>query len=269
MDLNEQRAAAAFTKQSGVFDSLFTDNSIIQYKRKRVRDKLEEYLLPGSHILELNSGTGEDAIWLAEMGHRVHATDLSTGMQEVLRNKVALKGLENAISTECCSFTRLDTLKQKGPYDLIFSNFAGLNCTGELTGALRRFESLLNAGGLLILVIMPGFCLWETALLFKGKFRTAFRRAFSKNGVAARVEGEKFTCWYYNPSLITRTLNDTFDLLSLEGLCSVVPPSYLDHFPEKHPGLYQFLKKKEEQLKDKWPWKQWGDYYIICLKKKT
>src|SRR5665213_4207122 len=79
MDLNEQRAAAAFTKQSRVFDSLFADNSIIQYKRKRVRDKLEEYLLPSSHILELNSGTGEDAIWLAEKGHRVHATDLSTG----------------------------------------------------------------------------------------------------------------------------------------------------------------------------------------------
>src|SRR5665213_3366057 len=189
MDLNEQRAAAAFTKQSRVFDSLFADNSIIQYKRKRVRDKLEEYLLPGSHILELNSGTGEDAIWLAEKGHRVHATDLSTGMQEVLRNKVALKGLENAISTECCSFTRLDTLENKGPYDLIFSNFAGLNCTGELSGVLKGFDGLLNPGGLVVLVVMPKFCLWETLLLFRGKFRTAFRRPFSRKGAAARVEG--------------------------------------------------------------------------------
>jgi hypothetical protein len=29
------------------------------------------------------------------------------------------------------------------------------------------------------------------------------------------------------------------------------------------------LKKKEDSLKNKWPWKYMGDYFIISLKKKS
>jgi ubiquinone/menaquinone biosynthesis C-methylase UbiE len=268
MDRNEQLAATAFTRQSGVFDALFSGNAIIQYKRKRVRDRIQEYLAPGSTILELNSGTGEDAIWFAQSGYEVHATDISAGMQEVLKRKVAERGLTEAVSTERFSFTQLNQLKKRGPYDLIFSNFAGLNCTGDLNLVLDAFDHLLNPGGLVVLVLMPKYCLWEMSLVFKGEFRTAFRRWFGKRGVKARVEGTDFTCWYYSPSYLIRRLAKRFDLLQLEGLCSLVPPSYLEGFPEKYPRLYQRLVRKEENLKDRWPWNRIGDYYIITWRKK-
>jgi hypothetical protein len=51
-------------------------------------------------------------------------------------------------------------------------------------------------------------------------------------------------------------------------LCTLVPPSYIEGFPEKHPGAYEVLKAKEDKWKNKWPWKYIGDYYIISLKKK-
>lgn len=268
METNEQRAATAFTQQSGVFDDRFGRNTIVQYKRERVRGLVQKYLPLRGEILELNSGTGEDAIWFAEQGYRVHATDLSTGMQGVLRNKVEIKGLQHLISTEICSFTQLESLTQKGPYDLIFSNFAGLNCTGELSHVLGSFENLLKPEGLVVLVILPRQCLWEFLLLFRGRFRTAFRRFFSSKGAKARVEGEEFKCWYYNPSFITSRLKKSFRLLRIEGLCSLVPPSYIEQFPEKYPFLYRFLKKEENRLKNKWPWNRIGDYYIIVLEKK-
>jgi hypothetical protein len=47
-----------------------------------------------------------------------------------------------------------------------------------------------------------------------------------------------------------------------------VPPSYIEKFAEKHPLIFDFLKRKEERLKSKWPWKSIGDYYIITMKKK-
>ena len=53
-------------------------------------------------------------------------------MLEALRKKVEVQGLTGRVTQELCSFTRLDELSEKGPYDLIFSNFAGLNCTDEL-----------------------------------------------------------------------------------------------------------------------------------------
>ena len=268
MNMNEQYAAKAFTRQSRIFDECFSENSIIQYKRTRVRELVSARLPPNSRILELNSGTGEDAIWFAKQGHQVHATDISTGMLNVLNEKTARCSLQNKITTELCSFTNLQSLKAKGPYDLIFSNFAGLNCTGEINLVLQHFEDLANPSGLIILVIMPGFCLWETSLLFRGKFKMAFRRRFGKKGVKARVEGIPFTCWYHNPATVISALKNNFRLLNTEGLCSLVPPSYFEHFPEKHPALYRFLKKKEDRLKTKWPWKFIGDYYILVLQKK-
>ena len=84
-------------------------NEIIRYKRNRVRKHLMKYLSPASDILELNAGTGEDAIFLARQGHRVHATDISSGMQLKLSEKLALQPTRrHRVSQELCSFTALD-----------------------------------------------------------------------------------------------------------------------------------------------------------------
>lgn len=265
---SEQKAAEAFNKQSSIFDAIYSPNIIIQYKRDRVRSHVEKFLTPNSNILELNAGTGEDAIYFASKGHHVHATDIAESMQAELKKKRDNAGLSNFISTEICSFTELNNLKDKGPYDLIFSNFAGLNCTGDLDKVLLSFNSLLKPGGAITLVLMPNFCLWETSLAIKGKFKTAFRRFNSKNGVQAHIEGVFFTCWYYKPSFIQKTLEKDFELISVEGLCSIVPPSYMENFPVKHPHFFKWLCKKEDQYKNKFPWRNIGDYFIISLKKK-
>ncbi|MEO7213476.1 class I SAM-dependent methyltransferase [Mucilaginibacter sp.] len=265
---NEQLAETAFSNQSVVFDKLYSGNTIINYKRRRVRDHVLQYLKPGGGILELNSGTGEDAIFFAQRGFKVHATDISVGMQGELKRKAELLGLTDDISNEICSYTQLNELQNKGPYDLIFSNFAGLNCTGELDKVLTSFPALLKSGGMATLVILPKFCLWETLLVFKGKFRTAFRRFFSSKGRKAHVEGVHFKCWYYNPSYVINQLKNEFDVLGIEGLCTMVPPSYIESFAEKHPTTYKRLSRLEDKWKSTWPWKYMGDYYIISLKKK-
>jgi len=267
-NLSEQAAEKAFTKQSAIFDELYSNNIIIQYKRQRVRDHALQWLKPSNKILELNAGTGDDAIWFAQRGHTVHATDISKGMQEVLIEKVKQNKLEESVSYELCSFTELENLQNQGPYDFIFSNFAGLNCTNGLAKVLDSFSFLLKPNGWVTLVLLPKFCLWEFLLLFKGKFKTALRRFSGSKGAKAHIEGEHFRCWYYNPSYVKKYLKDSFDTISIEGLCTLVPPSYIQGFAEKHPSLYQFLQKKENQLKSKWPWRNIGDYYIITLHKK-
>src|SRR5215467_10721559 len=117
--IHEQQAAAAFTEQSSIFDELYSKNSIVNYKRKRVREHVLNLLAPGSSILELNAGTGEDAIFFANHGFHVHATDISTGMQEMLVKKVSAAKLDDLVSNELCSFTSLENLQNKGPYDHI------------------------------------------------------------------------------------------------------------------------------------------------------
>jgi ubiquinone/menaquinone biosynthesis C-methylase UbiE len=264
----EQQAATAFTRQSALFDELYAGNTIVHYKRRRVRRHMEFLLAPGSSILELNAGTGEDAIYFARQGHRVHATDISAGMQAELKKKAMQAGLHDKISNEICSFNHLEHLQRKGPYDAVFSNLAGLNCTNELDKVIQSLPPLLKPGGTATLVILPRFCLWETLLVFKGKFKTAFRRFFSSRGRKAHIEGVYFNCWYYNPSYIARAAAPFFDVMSIEGLCTIVPPSYIEGFAEKYPRIYAWMVKKEDKLKSAWPWRSIGDYYIITLMKK-
>jgi len=265
---NELDTAEAFSRQSAVFDHIYADNAVVHYKRDRVRSHFMQYAKKNGNILELNSGTGEDAIFFAKRGFTVHATDVSAGMQERLIQKAQLLVKSEKITTELCSFTQLHLLENKGPYDAIFSNFGGLNCTSELGTVLGQFNKLLKPGGTVTLVIISKFCLWEFLLLFKGKFKTATRRFFSGKGRNAHIEGQYFKCWYYNPFDVIRHLHKDFDLLAVEGLCTIVPPSYIEGFAEKYPVVYNQLKKLENRLKSVTPFKYWGDYFIISLMKK-
>src|SRR5688572_6503778 len=101
-DINESSVAEAFTLQSSVFDREYAANPVIIYKRKRVRQHVLNLLSPFSNILELNSGTGDDAIFFARLGHRVHATDISEGMQYELKKKLEAEELEGRITLEKC-----------------------------------------------------------------------------------------------------------------------------------------------------------------------
>ena len=42
-NINEQYAAKAFSAQSGIFDQLYSGNTIVNYKRDRVRAHVLQY----------------------------------------------------------------------------------------------------------------------------------------------------------------------------------------------------------------------------------
>ena len=84
--------------------------------------------IPGQKVLELNCGTGVDAIWMAKKGQSVLATDISGSMIQITGAKAEKYGLDKQISSRVCSFDNIASLKGAGPFNLVFSNFGGLNC---------------------------------------------------------------------------------------------------------------------------------------------
>ena len=88
-------------------------NYLVNYSRKIIRKEVLR-LLPGNgEILEINSGTGTDAVYFASHGFRITATDISPGMIEVIQNKVATLDLHHLVNARECSFWNLDELDDK------------------------------------------------------------------------------------------------------------------------------------------------------------
>src|SRR5258706_944757 len=149
----------AFNKQAVHFDTDDLANPILQEWRKRIYAHVQAFLRPGSFLLELNAGTGIDALYFAGQGHRVHATDLSEGMVREMNKKIFALRI-SGISCQQVSFQHLDEVIQ-GDFDCVFSNFGGLNCIGDLSLVTRHLSRKLKTGGHVTWVIMPPFCPWE------------------------------------------------------------------------------------------------------------
>lgn len=146
-----------FSRQSLGYDDYESLHSILKFMRIEVRNHVMNFLRKGDRILEINAGTGTDAVFFAQNGFNVHATDISGGMISLLKYKVNRYGLNNLISLQQCSFTELDKISGR-PFDYIFSNFGGLNCLPDLLKATKFFPNLLNKKGRVTLVLMPPVC---------------------------------------------------------------------------------------------------------------
>ena len=140
---NFENIKEAFTRQSVYFDKYEKENILLINMRKKIREHVLKYLKEEDKILELNAGTGLDAVFFAQKGFYVHATDISDGMLNQLKKKVLLNNLHDKISFQKLSFTNLDETKNK-KFDYIFSNFGGLNCIHDLKMVTKNLSSLLN-----------------------------------------------------------------------------------------------------------------------------
>src|SRR5262245_11760133 len=85
--------ASAFGAAAPTYDATFGRSPIGLYFRYHVQERLRLAFPPGSRVLGLGCGSGDDAFALASQGVRVHATDLSPGMIEVARAKASGRGV--------------------------------------------------------------------------------------------------------------------------------------------------------------------------------
>lgn len=262
----QQSPTKAFSKQSSDFDLIEDENLILQYMRQRIHDHCLNYFPLKAKILETNCGTGIDATFFANLGMKVLATDIAPGMVNQLNLKISNLKLDKLIKTQLCSYTELPKFDD-GPFDVVFSDFGGLNCIQDLTPFVEGVKRNLKSGGIVTLVVMPKICPWEIILALKGNFSVAFRR-FKKDGAISHLEGEYFKTFYFTPSYIREVFGKEFSLVSLEGLCSAVPPPYFETFPIKFRNAFNILKRIESRVKFIYPFNRFADHIIITLRRK-
>ena len=253
---------AAFTKQAVHFDADDFSNPVLQRWRQQVYAHVDHFIKPRSSILELNAGTGIDAVRFVTKGHRVHATDLSGGMIVELKKKAEKFSLQQEITVQQISFEKLDGVN--GKFDYVFSNFGGLNCLKDLSIVTHQLPGLLNKDAYLTLVIMPPVCLWEWLWIFKGQIKKATRRISGKT--MAHLEGEYFATYYHSLSNVRKAFGPQFKLVQAEGLGVLAPPPAATNFVEKYPQLATFLGRLDGFVRTHFPFNRCGDHLIVTLK---
>jgi len=249
------------------YDANFTYSEIGKAQRNRVYHFLSAEILNTNplHILEVNCGTGEDALFFAKNGHNVIATDISQNMINLAKKKdvtTSVRFFQQDINT-------MTNQPFSEKFDLIFSNFGGLNCLSatQISAFFTISEKLLKPKGKLMLVVMPKDSLWERFYFsVKGSFKDARRRK-SNLPILVNVDGIKVSTWYYNPKDLISFAKGKYNTLFIKPIGITIPPSYLEPYFSRKKDLLNVLIRIERLLSSKF-WAKYSDHYLIAFQKK-
>ena len=232
-------AVRAFDALAPGFDAAFAGWESVAAQRRAVRRELLAAFAPEARLLELGGGTGEDALFLAAEGRRVHVTDGAPAMIERTRAKARAAGLDDRVTAEAVTLEALDAwaaartgVRFQGAY----SNFASLNCVTDHASVARGLARVLRPGARCLLVVFgPASPVEVAVLLARGRFRAAFRR-FSRHPAPARVAGKTFTVTYPAPRAFAAAFAPWFTLGRTFGIGVFVPPSSAEPWVSYVPG---------------------------------
>jgi ubiquinone/menaquinone biosynthesis C-methylase UbiE len=240
ISLTEKSAISSpFDNIAEQYDATFTSSTIGRIQRDSVWGELKKNFHPGDRILDIGCGTGVDANFLAERGIDVVACDSSSRMLSVAQRRIAgLPQSAGSVRLHLLPAEEISNLYDDGRFDGAFSNFGAVNCVANMAKLASDLTGLLKPGANLLLCPIGPMCLWETAwYLLHGEVAKAFRR-FHRAGVAARLGANEVVHVHY-PSVrsIRRIFNPTFRLKTIRGIGVAVPPSYLEGWANRWPGV--------------------------------
>jgi SAM-dependent methyltransferase len=257
-------SVAVFDALAANYDERFTHSAPGRVLRHAVWRWLDRVFHPGARVLELNCGTGEDALHLARRGVRVLGTDISAPMVDCARLKIDRAGFGNAVDMRQLSIERIDELipETDGGLDGAFSNFGGLNCVADLAATSRALATLLKPGARLVLCVMGPVVPWEWAwYLARGDVARAFRRL--KPG---GVQWRGMPIRYPSVRRVRRAFAEQFILRRAGGLGVLLPPTRSGLW-QRFPRWCERLNRWERRVEE-WPIVPWlGDHYLLELER--
>jgi SAM-dependent methyltransferase len=226
-----------FDQLAGDYDQSFTHSACGATLRALVWERLRPVFGAPRRILELGCGTGEDAIRLAQAGHRVFAVDAAPEMIRIARLKAMAAGVSERIEFQVMAIEALDTLTPEPRFDGVFSNFGAINCVADVARLSDLLASRLTPGAPLLFVVMGRHVPWEWIwYLARGDRHRAFRR-LRKNG----IEWRGLRIHYPTPHGLARSLAPAFETRRCASLGFALPPSYAAKWLDDSPRMLAAL----------------------------
>ncbi|WP_446742671.1 class I SAM-dependent DNA methyltransferase [Silvibacterium acidisoli] len=231
-------AGQAFDTLAKTYDSDFTNTLIGRAQRSAVLTDAFRIFKGRPRILELNCGTGEDALQLSGRGWRVLALDAS---QQMIARARFRKLREAPLADLRFQQMRTEDLSRiEETFDGVFSNFSGLNCVENLTAIAALLASRTTIGTPLVFCLSTRVCIWETAwYLLHGKPAKAFRRWPGRHRTS--LQGNSVDVFYWSLSQLQTIFAPFFTLREVRAIGLFVPPSYVESWIANHPWLLRMM----------------------------
>jgi SAM-dependent methyltransferase len=247
---------------AATYERDFTSTVVGQLLRRAVWRELECVFSRGQRILELNCGTGVDAVHLAERGIRVLACDISQRMIDLARQRASTTLLRDAIDFRVLATEELGALFSEGTFDGAFSNFSGLNCVENLAQVRKNLSHLIKPGGSVVVCMLGRFVPWEILwFLARGDWAKAMRRFQSKS--AFSLQGDALKVYYRSKPEITSLFAPEFRLRKWKGIGIAVPPSYLERWAQRFPNLTKALDQADRLLGSMTIFRSMSDFVLL------
>lgn len=264
-DDHPSAVATAFDSVADGFDELL-ENQITARLRKRIYDVVGSLVAKGSTILDINCGTGIDALYFAGQGYHVTGIDISPRMIIEARKKLELMHNVSVRFLES-PYEKLGALALPLS-NLVFSNFGGLNCTADLARTVQSVSAVTKPGGYFVGVIMPPVSLWET-VSFASRFQwgQAFRR-FRTQVPSTGFKDKTFAVFYHSPSYVAKIFEPEYELKRIIGLSIASPTPQSTTFVHRYPRFANLLTKMDAILEELPVLRTMGDHYVVVLQKR-
>jgi SAM-dependent methyltransferase len=229
------------------YEEVFSGTIIGRTRRKAMWRELQRLFGKGNRVLEINCGTGLDAVFLAQQGVELVACDLSPQMIEKARRHAASAEVGDRVEFFALATENLGDLDDRGLFDGGFSNFSGLNCVDDLAAVQVQLAKRLKPGAPLLLCMIGRFALWEIVwFLLHKKPELAFRRLREKASGIDKSPALKI----HRPSVkeICSKFAPGFRLRRWRGIGIMVPPSYMEHWARRFPRAIGVLAALDQTI---------------------
>jgi SAM-dependent methyltransferase len=261
-----QSARAYWDAAAGNYDQIFPDKVTGKAQRDTVWRELERIFHPAQRVLELNCGTGIDALHLAKRGVNVLALDLSPRMVEAAGRRAASSPARHLLEFRVLPTEQLAALRAEGPFDGAFSNFSGLNCVEDLSATARNLAELVKPGGHLLICVVGRWVPWEVAWHLAhanaGKAARRFRRTTVSYDGRVRV-------YHRTVAATTRAFAPDFRLRRRRGIGVVMPTGHYESWAVRFPNAFQALARADRRVGG-WPLlRRMGDCALLTFERVT
>jgi SAM-dependent methyltransferase len=246
-------AAIAFDRLAPEYDREFGRNPAGLLFRHAFQERLRRLFPPGARVLDLGCGTGEDALFLASLGVRVHALDISPAMAELTREKVERAGLGERVQVEARAAE--DVAAAGSGFDGAYSDFGALNCAalGAVGDGLAR---ALRPGAR---VLISAIGRWPLPALVAGWLGVSGRA----RSESPRVGGAPVPTRYLGPRDLRDGLGSAFEWRDAFALGVLVPGPPQEGWITRHPLVFGALAAIEGVVRG-WPGlRNLGDHVVV------